>query len=324
MKKTYFVGDMLNNTGPAIVNKNYYPYLKDKMYFCFTNNKILRTIHFMIYIIFVKNVVISGYSKLNIVLLKIAKKLNKKTLYLMHGFVKEEVKYKNINDKEDRIKLEYELLKNVEKIVCVSEKFSEYLKEEYSEFNNKIFYINNGIDININKNRIKHEKFTIISVGGGMKQKNNLKICEVIKEAKLDVKFIVIGKLLEDGEKIRNYSFVEYYEKLSHDEVLNKMSESDLYIQNSFFETFGLAIIEALGCGCNLLISQNAGVLSILNNVSKGDIINDVNNIKEISSKIQKKISENDVKITYDKNKNSCKQRCKRLLEIMGENDVKK
>lgn len=319
MKKTYFVGDMLNNTGPAIVNKNYYPYLKDKMYFCFTNNKILRTIHFMIYIIFVKNVIISGYSKLNIVLLKIAKKLNKKTLYLMHGFVKEEVKYKNIDNKEERIKSEYELLKNVGTIICVSEKFSKYLKNEYAEFNNKIIYINNGIDIKINKSRIKHEKFTIISVGGGMKQKNNLKICEIIDKAKLDVKFIVIGKLLENGENIKNYSFVEYYENLSHDEVLNKMCESDLYIQNSYFETFGLAIMEALECGCDLLISKNIGALSILKNIDKNNIISDNNDDKELLTKINYKMLHKNKNINYDKDKCCVKNKALELLQIVNE-----
>ena len=303
MKKTYFVGDMLNNTGPAIVNKNYYPYLKDKMYFCFTNNKLLRTIHFIVYMIFVENIIISGYSKLNIVLLKIAKKLNKKTLYLMHGFVKEEVKYKNIDNKEERIKSEYELLKNVGKIVCVSEKFSEYLKKEYMEFEKKIVYLNNGIDISINKKRVEHEKFTIISVGGGMRQKNNLKICETIEHAKLDVKYIVIGKLLQDGEKIKSYSFVEYYERLSHDEVLNKMCESDLYIQNSFFETFGLAIIEALECGCDILISKNIGALSILENIDEKDIISDVNDNKELLNKIKYKMLHKNKSINYDKKK---------------------
>ncbi|MBR0492080.1 MAG: glycosyltransferase family 4 protein [Clostridia bacterium] len=319
MKKTYFVGDMLNNTGPAIVNKNYYPYLKGKMYFCFTNNKILRTIHFMIYIIFVKNVIISGYSKLNIVLLKIAKKLNKKTLYLMHGFVKEEVKYKNIDNKEERIKSEYELLKNVGTIICVSEKFSKYLKKEYSEFKDKIIYINNGIDIKINKSRIKHEKFTIISVGGGMKQKNNLKICEAINRAKRDVKYVVIGKMLEDGEKIKNYTFVEYYENLSHDEVLNKMCESDLYIQNSYFETFGLSIVEALECGCDILISKNIGALSILENIDKNDIIADNNDNEELLTKINYKMLHKNKNINYDKDKCCVKNKALELLQIVNE-----
>lgn len=320
MKKTYFVGDMLNNTGPAIVNKNYYPYLKDEMYFCFTNNKILRTIHYLVHILFVKNVIISGFSKLNSILLIIARLLNKNTYYLMHGFVKEEIKYQNIDCAEKKIKAEYKLLKNVDIIICVSKYFSEYLKKEYVEFNDKIIYLNNGIDIIINKTRIVHDKYTIISVGGGMRQKNNLKICKVIENAKLDVRFIVIGKKFEDGNKIKNYSFVEYYENLSHDEVFNKMCESDLYIQNSYFETFGLAVMEALECGCNLLISKNVGSLGIINNITENDIIENVDNEDELLNKIKYKILHNNCNLKYNKSKCSNSNQSNELIKILNIN----
>ena len=62
--------------------------------------------------------------------------------------------------------------------------------------------------------------------------------------------------------------------------------KSNLYIQNSEFETFGLATMEALICGCNLLISQNVGAKAIINGLEANDLINDVDNIKEISNKI--------------------------------------
>ena len=320
MKKIYFVGDMINNTGPAMVNKSYFPYLKNEMKFCFINNKLLRTLHYLFHILFVNTVIISGYSKLNILLLKIANKLNKNTFYLMHGFIKEEVKYQEIVNKGEKIKKEYELLNIVDNIICVSEMFSNYLIQIYPEFENKISYINNGVDIHINKKRIKHSKFTILSVGGGMKQKNNLAICKGIAATKLNVKFIVIGKLLEDGEKIKEYSFVEYYESMSHEEVLNKMCEADLYIQNSYFETFGLAIVEALECGCNILISKNVGALSILENIDDDSIIDNVDDINEIVSKIKSKVLNDNCKISYNKEKCSYEHQCRILLEKVDDN----
>lgn len=315
MKKTYFIGDMINNTGPAIVNKSYYPYLKSKMIFCFTNYKLFRTLHYLLYILFINNVIISGYSKLNILLLKIANTLNKRTFYLMHGFIKEELKYRDIFNKEKKIEEEYKLLETVDNIICVSEMFSNYLAQIYPEFKNKITYLNNGVNININKKRINSNKFNIVSVGGGMRQKNNLTICKAIEHGNLDVKFIVIGKLFEDGEKIRKYPFVEYYEFLPHDEVLNKMCEANLYIQNSYFETFGLAIMESLECGCDILISKSVGALSILDNINNNDIIDNVENIDEIIRKIKNKLMNNVCKISYNKEMCSCESQCKRLLE---------
>ena len=317
MKKIYYVGDMLNYTGPAMVNKSYYPYLKEKMHFCFSNNKLFRTIHYIIHICFVKSVIISGYSKLNILLLKLAKLLNKRTFYLMHGFIYEEVKYQNIDNKQEKINREYELLNKVENIICVSEFFSKYLKKIYPEFNKKIIYVNNGIDINISEKRVQHDTFTIMSVGGGVSQKNNLKVCQAISKLNIDIKFIVVGSDGMDGNKIKEYPFVKYYESLPHNEVLEKMSESDLYIQNSYFETFGLAIMESLECGCDLLISKNVGALSVLKNVTDNDIINDVDNIDEIALKIENKINNSTKKISYDKNACSNKERCNQLLKIV-------
>ena len=273
MKKIYYAGDVRNNTGPAIVNKSYYGYLKNTTIFCSTNNKILRIIHYVLCMLFVDSIIISGFSRLNILFILIAKKMNKQTYYLMNGFVKEELKNKKEKNKVKKIKLEYEILKYVDNIICVSNFFSEYLKKIYKEFDNKIYYINNGFDIKNNINRIKHDKFTLISVGGGSRQKNNLNVCKAINNANLDVCFIVIGRLMEDGKEIKNFPFVEYYEKLTHDEVLKKMCESDLYIQNSYFETFGLSIMEALECQCDLLISKNVGALSVLENISDNDII---------------------------------------------------
>ena len=320
MKKIYYVGDMINNTGPAMVNKSYYPYLKDKMIFCFSNKKIIRTMHFLLNVLFVKNVIISGFSKLNLLFLKISKKLNKKTFYLMHGFIKEEMKYLDVDSKEEKINNEYTLLNLADNIICVSERFSEYLKKVYPEFKNKITFLNNGVDINIKKERIKHDKYTIISVGGGVRRKNNLKVCEAIDKNKIDVRFIVIGALQQDGKKIEDYQFVEYYESLSHDEVLNKMCESDLYIQNSYFETFGLAVMEALECGCDLLLSKNIGALSILENVSQNDIINNVDDKNEISTKIinkNKNKKNNNNYLHYNKLDCSCEQQCRKLLGMV-------
>ena len=318
-KKAYFIGDMLNNTGPAIVNKSYYPYLNKNIVFCFSNNKIIRSIHFLFNFIFVNNIIISGFSKLNCLLLIISKLFKKNTVYLMHGFAVEEVKYNDNLNGEKKIKSEYRFLKRVDKIVCVSEFFSEHLKKTYPEFKDKICFINNGISIDYNETKQKkeHKTFTIISVGGGVKQKNNMTVCKAINSIKKNIRFIVIGKLAEDGDRIKDYSFVEYYESLPHEEVIKKMRESDLYIQNSYFETFGLAIIEALESGCNLLISKNIGVCSILNNLKENDIILNNEDIEEISKKVLLKMSEKKCNITYDKEEVSCEQASKKLLEMM-------
>ncbi len=326
MKKIYFVGDLLNNTGPAIVNQSYYPYLKNKVKFCFSNNKLVRSIHFFLFFPFSKSIVISGFSKLNLLYAKISKQFHKNTIYLMHGYMKMELLYSDKSEeyKKERIEEEYQLLSHVNKICCVSELFSKVLSKDYPQFKSKIFYVNNGITFTKNKKQVlkteAKDKYTIISVGGGVRIKNNIKVCEAISKIKnKNIKYVVIGKLAEDGEKIKQYPFVEYYENLPHEEVLLKMSQANIYIQNSFFETFCLAIVEAIDCGCDVLISKNIGALSILENVKESDIIYENDSIDELSTKIHEKIKKSNFHVTYNKNTCSWKERSNELLKLIGE-----
>lgn len=319
MKKYYWVGDIINNSGPAIVNKSYYKYLNNEFQFCKTNNKILRTLHFLFFSLNKKIILISCYSKLNYLIAYIAKKTGKIIIYLMHGYRKDEVKYENNSNKDEEIKYEYKLLNISDKIICVSKLSCNYMKKQLPEFSEKITYINNSIEYKKSQKRNKNKSdiFTIISVGGGMKIKNNLNVCKAIEKIKnFKIKFIVIGKSAEEGDTIKKYSFVEYYEKLPHEEVLKKMNKADLYIQNSDMETFGLAILESIKCGCDVLISKNIGVIDIIENINDENIIHNNKSIKEISEKIINKIIKEKKQLKISK-LNSWENSSKQLLNII-------
>lgn len=319
MKKIYWIGDIKNNTGPANVNKKYKEFLSNEAVFCNSNNKTYRIFHFLVNIPFKKIIIISGFSKLNYIFLKISNILNKKTFYLMHGYLKIESKYnKNITNESKNI--EQKILKESYKIICVSKMFANIVKQEYPEINSKITYVNNGTN-NKNKKETKTNnktnKYCIISVGGGLKQKNNLDICKAINEINdNNIKLIIIGKIGNDGEKIKKYPFVEYHENLSHEEVLNLMGQANLYIQNSYFETFGLAIIEALQEKCNILISKNIGAIDILDNINDKDIIYDNESVSEIKEKIlnKKEEKETNIKIKRD---STWEKSSKKILDII-------
>lgn len=305
IKKIYWIGDMINNTGPANVNKSYYEYLKNDIYICNSNNKLKRIIHFISKIMFVDYVVISGFSKLNYSLLLISKILKKKTFYLMHGYLKEEAKYNKIIT-EQKINIEKKIIEKTSKIICVSKHFCEMIQQDFPQYKFKIKYVNNGINKLNSTNKLqdynKNKDFVIITTGGGKKRKNNLSICKAIEKIKNhQIKFIVIGELEQEGEKIKSYKFVEYYEELSHDKVLELMTTANLYIQNSLFETFGLGVVEGFQCNCDILISKNVGASCIFENLQERDIINSPNNIEEIYNKIIEKIKKrSSIKCNYE------------------------
>lgn len=299
--KVFFVGDFVTNTGPAMVNKLLIKGLKNEnIIYTKANNKITRVIELIYKTIFSDCVCFCSYSKLNFLGLKVAKLFNKKSFYIMHGYKTYEMQIndefisreeiKKANDKEKYI------FRNVNRIFCVSEKFMQFMKKNEPEFIGKFDYNNNPIELKKIKSKSKKYNCTknsnqIVSIGGGMKQKSNLNVCRAIEklndEKGLNLKFIVIGLPYTEKEKICSYNFVTYYDRLSHEEVLKILSESYLYIQNSIFETFGLAIIEALACNCNLLVSNAVGATGVLKTIENNDLIYDTSDINEISSKIQ-------------------------------------
>ena len=295
--KIFFIGDFYSNTGPAISNKMLKKSLKEyDAIFSKNRNIIYRFVEMCINIKKTDGVCFCSYSKINILAIKTANLFNKKSFYIMHGYRSFEVKENStISEVNTKKILKYEdfIFENVVKVFCVSIKFMQFMKKVKPEYIDKFDYNFNGIDLEYIESYTLNNKKDInqiISVGGGMKQKNNLNICKAIdkinKEKKLNLKYTIIGKTHTDKAELCKYDFVIYYDYLPHNEVLKLLAKSYLYIQNSKFETFGIAIIEALLLNCNLLISNNVGAIDIISKIEKHNIIFDTENIDEIASKI--------------------------------------
>lgn len=291
--KNLIIGDFTSNTGPAIVNKNIDQVMGRQNEYSVATKKWHRFLELIIKIPRANVVIFSGISLAVPIGIKWCKIWKKPSMYIMHGYLQKENSINGVVDLKFN-QCEQYILAHVDKIICVSERFSTYLKQELPEYTEKITYVNNGIDWKDFEftpiSAIHGNEFRIISMGGGMKRKNNLAICKAIdllqKRGFSTIKYIVIGNDFTDKEAISHYPFVAYIDYLPHEKILELLSTADLYIQNSYFETFGLAIVEALMRGCNLLISKNVGALSVINHCLETDIINDVEDTEEIAYKI--------------------------------------
>ena len=224
----------------------------------------------------------------------------------MHGYCTYECEVNDRKMSEAQLKeikeFEQFIFEYSDKIFCVSEKFMEFMKNNEPKYADKFDYNYNGVDIKkIEKNICKNDKKPnqIVSLGGGIPQKKNLLVCRAInqlnKEKNMNLKYIVIGLPDKDKEEICSYDFVTYYDRLTNEHVINILGESQIYIQNSVLETFGLSIIEALLSDCNLLISNNIGAISVLKTIRDSDLIYDTTDINEISKKIEHLIEYNNV-----------------------------
>lgn len=332
MKKIFFVGDFYSNTGPSIVNKNIKKNFGNKS-FCYSlaTNKFFRIIELIIKIFISKNICFSGFSNINYLGIRMCKFLNKKCFYIMHGYLKKEYEINNTFD-DKKLKLEDYILNNVDKTICVSEPFMNYMKNEGYKTSFTYFYSNVPDSID-NSKRIIKDKNLIMSTGGLLSIKNNLIICEAIEELnkkrKINdkIKYVIVGNSNGEYDKIKKYDFVKFYETVPHKKCLELMENAYLYIQNSLFETFNLSIMESLTKGCSVLLSKNLGITGIFKNIDSNSLIENVNDKKEIVLKIDRILNEPNNKIMIDNidfEKCGEKYQFKRLLSIICKKEVKK
>lgn len=297
----FFIGNSNLSNGPAVVNKNLKKNFPETQIVTYIErrNLFLKFVEITKKVLKTNVVVISGLSFSGLIALFISRISKKKSIYLMHGYLNYEERINRTNDKmisEIKKLTESYILKNTTKILCVSENFMNWFRETRPTYKKKTMFLNNGIEwgeyksVNHTHRKIKQEEKTIISIGGGRPQKNIIDICTSIeyinKKYKKNYRLKVIGEEGDDSHKIKQYSFVDYLGQIKHQDVLSELRKSDLFIQNSTFEPFGVAPIEALLCGCDILISKNVGSLSLIGEIGSKDIIYNPNNNNEIIQKI--------------------------------------
>ncbi|HOO27452.1 MAG TPA: glycosyltransferase, partial [Lachnospiraceae bacterium] len=159
-------------------------------------------------------------------------------------------------------------------------------------------------------------------------------VCEAVE--KLNAKpgnpsltLTVIGDTGLDTEYINSFPFVENKGLLPFEEAKALLYSSELFVQNSCFETFGLAPLEALACGCSILMSKNVGALELFRRTDEADVIENYEDADEIASKISSLLQHGNAKkllAELDKESISWEARTNQLSAKLAqlESDVQK
>lgn len=323
--KLLMLGEYNSNAGPSNVNKKIINNLSNSIMYIKSKKKVNKFFELIFKFIKSDIILVSGFDPRYSSLCKFSKIINKKTIYLMHGYAKydNEINCLSLNDKI--LKKEYEILSKVSLILCVSQKFSEWLAIQLPEFKDKIFFINSGIDINNNdifsKNK-NNDKFVIALSGGNRNIKNNVEVCRAVKilfDSGINIEVNIYGRIYDNNDTFTKYSFLNFKGQINQEDFYKELKKTNLFILNTEVESFGLSAADALIGGCDILLSSNCGILSILD-YTPNDIIYDPHNIDEIAQKIKYFINNNSnnnrllSKINFEKC--SWKNRTKQLFKI--------
>lgn len=323
--RIFLVGDYSSGTGPANVTERLLAALPKDTLYLKTWNKAARTFEILWKTVKADVCLFSGYSRQNLLGLRWAGLLRRPTCYLMHGCVEYENEINGVPDAA-MSRTERETLRMSGRILAVSVQFEEWLKRYYPEYADKTGHLTNGIDwgrMQEHPSGVLRDADRILSVGGGMPRKRIRNVCKAIQclnEKGYHLTLSVAGDEGKDTEEIRRYPFVEDHGILGKKEMEELYFSSRIFIQNSCFETFGLAPLEALLCGCDVLLSRNVGALSVLSGVEEDDVIEDCEDIREIAEKTErllKKENHTRLLVELDKESTSWEVRASELQDIL-------
>ena len=183
----------------------------------------------------------------------------------------------------------------------------------------------NGIPDDFCKEKIweKDRKIATISIlkKDNIKRKGlltYLKVAEYFPE----YEFIIIGKPIDETPEIlKKYApeNVKILGFLTHKELVNTLKKCSVYMQLSAYESFGIAVVEAMQCGCIPVVTNRGALPEVVGNTG---VVVEYGNTDDIVKGLQRamEISKNMDFVEKVKNRAlyfSLKKREKQLVNIL-------
>jgi len=200
--------------------------------------------------------------------------LEKNRLKLMS---KEEQKYSNI------FKWMEGTIQHADAIIAVSNTLKKEILKNYPIKEKKVYYIPNGVDLNVFKpdNSIPEQK-KILYVGRFSPEKGIEMLPRIINTVlhyNKELIFEVIAsdenvpeslqktvKQFEHLQKKFPNRFIWQKEILNREELAKKYNECMMLIQPSLYESFGMTVLEAMACGKPVIVSDKGALPEVVEN----------------------------------------------------------
>jgi len=201
---------------------------------------------------------------------------------------------------ESTHKLQIRAVKKAKAVIAIS-RFIEEKMKMYKKDN--VFYVPNGVDINLFKPRKHEPKKILLTVCGISRQKGLIYLVKALKnvhKVHKDFKWIHIGPLPNpDNENYTYYlqlvKMIERYHlrenivflgRVSLEELIRNYQLADIFILPSLWEGMPLVVLEAMSCGLPIISTKISGVEDLI--TAKEGILVESKNSKQLSNAIIK------------------------------------
>lgn len=183
-------------------------------------------------------------------------------------------------------------LKNADLVLAVSDFTETEAMAHVKPKNIEVIY--NAIDTGKfrpasgNKERTRED--LVLTVASGLKNVIKLKGLDIFVQAAAhlpDAKFIVLGLSNDDRDTlkgIQSTNNIELHGYVNQEELISYYQRAKVYCQLSYRESFGIALAEAMACGCVPVVTKRGALLEVVDDVgfsvSYGDLESTVSSIK--------------------------------------------
>lgn len=281
--KILFFGRTQGNSGPDNVNRAVYAHLTPSFLKAEPGGGIRGLLRDLRKLCRCEVLVVSGLSRKGCVLTGAAKLLGRRVVYLMHGCAEFE---KEINGLSHRapIKQERYLMASCHKILTVSKRYQDWVAERYPKYAEKLGHVNPGVPALPDYKGNRKLPGSIMAAGADRAIKNNLSLARAVENLEGKASLQICGACCH-GNPFETFRHTRYLGLLPQEAYWQKLRETEVFVVNSSLESFGLSALEALSCGCSLLISGNAGVCDLLP-LEEEDTIRDPLDTEELKNKL--------------------------------------
>ena len=181
--------------------------------------------------------------------------------------------------------------KLADKIVTISNTLKLWLKNNYN-MDSKL--IQNGINLELLKkiNTNKSNK-NILLISRGDYRKCDYVLFDILRKIDNDLSNVSVRIVMSDKEymlpllcnKKNKYEIIDG--PLDRVKIYELLQKSDIYVDTSYSEGFGLTALEAMAAGCIPIVSDSFGVRDYLINKKNGLVVKEVNDADVYLEKIK-------------------------------------
>jgi len=228
-----------------------------------------------------------------------AKRYKLPIIYTEHLFTKEYIPHNKLIHIYQLNAFKY-LSKHISKVIAVSNSVKNYLVDKKIFAPHQVEVIYHGVDttkFNHLTNATHHQEIIVGSIGSLHRNKGFGKLIHAVQELR-NIKLEIIGPGTDMSElkKIDSKGKVKFWDYQENPQKL--MKNWDIYVQYSNFESFGLAIAEAMASGIATIATNIGGTPEL---VGDAGILISPGNEKSLQNAIMKLANDSKLRIKLGK-----------------------